>query len=102
MNSLKQTVVQIDFYTHDKKNQHKNTLITQKGKSNLLFLLARNGNPLTLQGSAIVLGALSSARKPLNMPYSSVALDLLQSPYIKRIKPFLKAPKEIKLLQRDQ
>ena len=58
----------------------------------LLLLLASNGNLLTLQGPAIVLGMLSSAGKPLNMPYPSVALNLLQPPYIKRIKPPLKLP----------
>ena len=51
-----------------------------------------NGNLLTLQGPTIVLGSLASARKPLNMPYSSVALTVLQSLYINRIKSSLRPP----------
>lgn len=73
-------IVLIFSYTNDLKTQ----------KSYLLLLLASNGNLLTLQGPAIVLSTLSSARKPLNVPYASVTLDILQSLYISRVEPSLK------------
>lgn len=54
------------------------------------FLFPCNSDSLTLQGSAIVLSALSPAWQTLNMPYPSITLNLLQPPYVESIEPSLK------------
>ena len=57
------------------------------------FLLASNCNLLTFKSPAVVLSSLSPTWQPLDVPYSTVTLNLLQPLDSKRIKsPLHKIP----------
>lgn len=71
------------------------SLSSEMDRSTRSLLLPGNSYPLTLQGSAIVLGPLPSAGKPLNVPHTSVTLNLLQPPYCKSIESPLETPKRL-------
>ena len=74
------------------KSRQWNSLPITKGIENPFdyltgLFLSSNRDPLTLQSPSVVLGALSSARQSLTVAYASVALNLLESPYIQGIEP---------------